>query len=337
MLLPDWPPPNGLVGIAKLAAASPLLQAKRRIEYHELPARSYIGRCSSPRMPFRFTINPYRGCEFGCKYCYARYTHEFMELRNPQDFEVRIFTKQWNPQGFRGELRKIPATEPLAIGTATDPYQPAEKRYGITRKMLEILAAERGRRIWITTKSDLVTRDLDLLNTLRRHNEVHVNLTITTLDERLARALEPLAPRPALRVEALRKLAEAGLPCGVLCCPLMPLINDSEANIDAVAGAAAGAGAAWLHGQVVFLKPCAKQVFLPFLDAEFPHLARRYWERFEQSAFLRGEYPATIERRVEAIRERYGLNRRTLRYDPHQFEPDPQLVLFDLGAIPPRP
>jgi DNA repair photolyase len=336
VLFPDWTPPAKLVGIAKLAAEGPLLEAKRRVEYHDLPSRSYIGRCSSPRMPFRFTINPYRGCEFACKYCYARYTHEFMELRDPEDFELRVFAKHWNPRAFRAELSKTPRDEPLAIGTATDPYQPAERRYGITRNMLKILTEGRGRRVWITTKSDLVTRDLPVLETLREHNEVHVNITVTTLDERLARMLEPLAPRPSLRIEAIRKIAAAGIPCGVLCCPLMPLINDSVQSIETVAREAAEAGASWLFGNVLFLKPCAKQVFLPFLEQEFPHLVRRYRERFERSAFLRGEYPAMISRRVAAIRERFGLNRRdTLRYDPALFAADSQLALFEGAAEQP--
>ncbi len=219
-LFPDWLPSNGLIGIAKLAAEGPLLEAKRRVEYHELPTRKFITRCSSTRVPFQYTINPYRGCEFGCKYCYARYTHEFMELREPEQFENRIFAKEWNAAAFREELVRIPLREHIAIGTATDPYQPAERRYGITRKILEIMAGERGRYIWITTKSDLVARDVHLLTLLARHNRVSVNMTVTTTDEQLARLLEPFAPRPSLRFAAIRALTGSGVACGVLCCPL---------------------------------------------------------------------------------------------------------------------
>ena len=150
-----------LVGIAKLAASSPLLEAKRRVEYRELPARSFITRCTAERMPFEWTINPYRGCEFGCKYCYARYTHEFMELRQPADFEEKIFAKVWDADAFRRELKKVRPGESIAIGSATDPYQPAERRYGIMRKMLEIFAEKRGYQVSITTKSDLVARDAE--------------------------------------------------------------------------------------------------------------------------------------------------------------------------------
>src|SRR5689334_24420817 len=127
-----------------MAAEAPCLEPKRRVEYFELGARSYLARCDSPRVPFRWTINPYRGCEFGCKYCYARYTHEFMELRQPEDFEQKIFAKHFHAPWFRAELARIVPGAHIAIGTATDPYQPAERRYRITRQILEILAEEQG-------------------------------------------------------------------------------------------------------------------------------------------------------------------------------------------------
>lgn len=319
-----------LIGIAKLAAASPVLESKRRIDYRELESKSYISRCTSPRMPFRYMINPYRGCEFGCKYCYARYTHEFMELRRPDDFETIIFAKSWNPAAFRAELARVPKGEDIAIGTATDPYQPAERRFGILRSMLEVIAGERGHSVWITTKSDLVARDADLLAKIAKRNSVQVSLTITTADEELARLTEPYAPRPSLRFGAVRKLAEAGVQCGVMCAPIMPLINDSEQSIDAVARLAAEAGGRWLHGHVLFLKPCSKQVFIPFLEQRFPHLVKRYRARFEAHAFLRGEYPDLIAQRVQTVKERYGLTRRAAEYYPERFA-DEQLQLF--GAM----
>lgn len=333
MLFPDWPEKKSeLMGIARLAAQGPLLEAKRRVDYHQLASRSLIGRCSNSRMPFEWTINPYRGCEFGCKYCYARYTHEFMELRDPRLFEEKIFSKSWDQAAFARELRKVPRTEPIALGTATDPYQPAERRYGLTRKILGVFAGERGRALWITTKSDLVERDIDLLSEIARRNEVHVNMTITTLDEGLARALEPLAPRPELRLAAMRRLTAAGIGCGVLCCPIMPLINDSDRSIDAVARAAAAAGAGWLHGNVLFLKPCARDVFLPFVDERFPALARRYRERFEKSAYLRGAYVETIARRVQLVRERHNLLRHAPAYNPLDFADDQMRLEFGVDS-----
>lgn len=317
-----------LVGIARLAANADRLEAKREVEYFLLPTRRLINRCSTERMPFDWTINPYRGCEFGCKYCYARYTHEFMELRQPGEFEDKIFAKQWNAYAFRQELARIPPAEEIAIGTATDPYQPAERRFGITREILRVFAADSGRRLSITTKSDLVARDLDLLQQIARANAVSVNVTVTTVDAALARLLEPRAPRPELRLAAVRKLAEGGIRTGVLCAPILPLISDGQQQLDAVAEAASRAGAAYLAGQVVYLKPAAQAVFLPFLEERFPRLARRYRERFQRSAYLRGDYPEMVRRRMAAARRRHGLDRRREADPPPAWAIDPQLTLF---------
>src|ERR1700731_2742641 len=144
MLFPfDDPPEPRLVGIAKLASEDRILESKRQVEYHELPTRNWINRCVSLRgVPFVWTINPYRGCEFGCKYCYARYTHEFMERRGIDDFETEIYAKQWNAPSFATELRRLDRQESIAIGTATDPYQPAERRFELTRKMLTVFAKD---------------------------------------------------------------------------------------------------------------------------------------------------------------------------------------------------
>src|SRR6478672_2036699 len=211
MLFPEAAPESRLIGIAKLAASSPLLEAKRRVDYRELPTRSFIGRCSGDRMPFAWTINPYRGCEFGCKYCYARYTHEFMELHEIDAFETEIFAKQWHAPGFAEEVRRIDRSQTIAIGTATDPYQPAERRYELTRKMLTVFAKDQGRRIFLITKSDLVVRDIDLFLAIAAKNTISITVTITTTDTELARLLEPMAPRPDLRLRALKRLAGAGL------------------------------------------------------------------------------------------------------------------------------
>jgi DNA repair photolyase len=332
VLFPLAPAPR-LVGIARLAAASTRRAAKRRVEYFELPTRQYFSRCRSARVPFDWTLNPYRGCEFGCKYCYARYTHEFMELGDGLSFETRIFVKQWNPSAFRHELERIPHRDWIAIGTATDPYQPAERRFRITRAMLEILARERGRRLSLTTKSDLLRRDIDLLEAIASSNVLHVAVTITTMDEALARLLEPYAPRPALRMAAVAELGARGVPTGVLASPILPGINDSEAMLDELARQAAAAGAASFTGSVVFLKPCTHAVFFPFLEEKFPHLAEGYRRQFGSSAFLRGAYPRLIARRLEAVRRRHGLAAAFPDDLPEGWEPEPQLELaFDPDA-----
>ena len=189
-----------------MAAEAPCLEPKRRVEYFELAARSYLARCDSTRVPFRWTINPYRGCEFGCKYCYARYTHEFMELRDPGQFERKIYAKVFNAGHFRSELRSLPLGETIALGTATDPYQPAERRYGVTRKILEVFAATSGLHLGITTKSDLIIRDVELLKEVSRRHYLRVSMTVTTVDADLARLLEPMAPRPDLRGHLTRPM-----------------------------------------------------------------------------------------------------------------------------------
>ena len=322
-------PPAGLVGIARMAAASPLIEAKRRVEYLEIETRSLVGKCLSPRMPFVWTINPYRGCEFGCRYCYARYTHEFMELRDPVLFETRIFAKRFHAAAFRAELARVPRAESIWIGTATDPYQPAERRFQVTRRMLGVLALEKGRRIGLTTKSDLIARDLDLLTRIAAENSLHINLTITTLDDELARLLEPLAPRPWLRLRAVERLAEKGIRCTVLAHPVMPLINDSEEDLEALCAAAARAGAVSFSAAPLFLKPCSKQVFLPFLEEHFPHLARRYRDRYNREAHLSGEYPARLKERVAKLIAKHGLVERTAIDLPAAWPAEPQMELFE--------
>ncbi len=310
-----------------MAATSATLETKRATTYLELPARSYISRIESGRMMLHMGINPYRGCEFGCKYCYARYTHEFMELRDPLDFEHRIFAKSFQPEKFRAELDRLDVGENLAFGTATDPYQPAERRFRVTRRMLEILAATKGFRIRIITKSDLVARDTDILREITRRHVLSVSMTITTVDTDLARLTEPLAPRPDLRLAAVRQLSGAGIRTGVFCSPVMPLINDSQKSLRAVAQAAHAAGAVCFGANVLFLKPCAKQVFVPFIEQHFPHLLRRYRERYDHKAYLKGAYPETIQKRVSDIRREFW-PRTMPEPEPELWPEDRQMNLF---------
>ncbi|PYT35873.1 MAG: radical SAM protein [Acidobacteria bacterium] len=318
-----------LVGIAKMASQSDLLQAKSRVEYFEIAARSVLNRCRAG-MPFRWTINPYRGCEFGCKYCYARYTHEFME-RDAAEFEDRIYAKAGVAEILRRELRKIDKREAIAIGTATDPYQPAERRFGRTRSILEVFAKERGWRVSITTKSDLIQRDVALLAEIGRANVLDVNITITTLKADLARLLEPRAPRPDLRLATVTTLAENGICVGVFPNPILPLITDRDRDLDRLAKAAKDAGAQYFGGGVLFLMPSAQKVFFPFLRERFPHLVRRYEERFRKSPYLRGPYTDELRQRVRKIRERYGLESAPVDYRPELWEDERQQELFPIG------
>src|SRR5579862_2872594 len=159
------------------------LAATRDVEFIELSARTILNRCENPRMMFRWTINPYRGCEFGCVYCYARYTHDFLELRDPMDFERRIFVKRMAAEVLGRTLSRTPiGDDSIAIGTATDPYQPAERQYGLTRAMLEVFAQLSGLHLSITTKSTLVARDIDVLTTIHRRSKISVNFSCITLN-----------------------------------------------------------------------------------------------------------------------------------------------------------
>ena len=313
---PDTLPPPGpapeRVGIARLALSSPLADAKRGTEYFLLPVKSILNHCDSTRVPFSWTVNPYRGCEFGCKYCYARYTHEYMEL-DGQDFEKKIYVKQdAGPLARRDLGMERVQGEHIAIGTATDPYQPAEREFGATRAILEQMAARKGLSLSITTKSDQVLRDIDLLRKIGEHSGISVNLSITTLRTRLARVLEPRAPRPDLRLKAVEELRRAGIAVGVFAMPILPGITDREEDLDALARAARDAGAQWFAGSVLFLMPSSKEQFLPFLDAKFPRLARQYREWFARAAYAPEEYRQHIAEKIRALRKKYGLGIRPL-------------------------
>ncbi len=311
-LLPDLKPK--LVGIARLAAEGESLRQGHHVEYFTLPVRSLLNRCTSARMPFTWTINPYRGCEFACKYCYARYTHEFMEMRDGVDFEQKIFIKQHAAELLRQELRHVKSGEEIAIGTATDPYQPAERRFEVTRAILEEFSRHQGLEIGIVTKSNLVVRDADLLRAVGAHNKVFVNITITTLNTDLARILEPRAPRPDLRLEAVRKLTEEGIPAGVICAPVLPGITDSPKDLEALVRAVSEAGGKYVFANSLFLKPCSAAVFMPFLEKEFPQLVESYRERFKDSAFISTPYRKRLSQLMARLRQKYGIRTDYDRY-----------------------
>jgi DNA repair photolyase len=330
--LPEKPQ---LVGIARLASEGESLREGHNVEYFTLPAKSLLNRCVSGRsMPFTWTINPYRGCEFACKYCYARYTHEFMEMRDGVDFEKKIYVKQHTAGLLRHDLCRVKAEEAIALGTATDPYQPAERRYEVTRGILEEFARHRGYELGIVTKSNLIVRDLAVLTEVAKTNKLSVHITITTLDIELARILEPRAPRPDLRLEAVRALSEAGVRVGVSCSPVLPGITDSPAALEAVVRAAAEAGADHVFANPLFLKPCSAAVFLPFLEQNFPALAENYRQRYQGRSFLPQAYGERLSQLIRCFREKYKISRADRRertayatkWPAHGFEE--QLELF---------
>lgn len=303
-------PADELVGIARLAASSHLEDAKRGTEYFVLPVRSILNRCDSPRVPFGWTVNPYRGCEFGCKYCYARYTHEYMEL-DGADFERKIYVKGNAAALVERDLRNEKIWgEHIAIGTATDPYQPAEQEYQVTQSILKQMAAREGLSVSITTKSNRIVRDIEILKEISARSSLSINLSVTTLNARLARLLEPRAPRPDLRLAAVRRLRDAGIDAGVLAMPIVPGITDGEAALDSLASAARDAGAQWFAGRVLFLMPSALKQFVPFVQAKFPKLARQYQDWYRHYGDAPEPYRREVSERVERLRNKYGFNSR---------------------------
>jgi DNA repair photolyase len=330
-------PSTPLVGIARLAADAESVRLGHNVEYFTLDARSILNKCTAPRMPFTWTINPYRGCEFACKYCYARYTHEFMEFRDNLEFERKVFIKLQAAWLLRRDLKKVKPHEEIAIGTATDPYQPAERRYEVTRSLLEELSLHHGYDIGIVTKSDLITRDIDVLLRVAAHNKLFVNITITTLDANLARILEPRAPRPDLRLRALAQLNAAGVHAGVICAPVVPGITDSPRDLDALVAATKQAGGKYIFANPLFLKPCSASVFLPFLETEFPQLVAEYRARYDDRAFVTQPYRRRISELMRKLRSKHGIHFSFERRDPLN-QPTPsnepeQLQLF----APPKP
>jgi len=305
-------PATELVGIARLAASSPCADAKRGTEYYLLPVKSILNSCNSERVPFRWTINPYRGCEFGCHYCYARYTHEYMEL-DGSEFESKIYVKKdAGPLAERDLSSEKIWGEHIAIGTATDPYQPAEKEFGNTRAILERMAEREGLSLSITTKSNQVVRDIDLLQRISQRSSITIHMTVTTVRTRLARMLEPRAPRPDLRLEAIRKLREAGIAVGVNAMPVLPGLTDREEDLDALVRAARDSGAQWLAANVLFLMPSSWRPFLAFLEAKFPRLARRYRDFYQGYGDAPEEYRKRIKALIDGLRDKYGLGSRSV-------------------------
>jgi DNA repair photolyase len=334
--------PSAPVGIARMAFESTHADEGHLIEFRTLKVRSILNRINSKRMTWMaWGINPYRGCEFACRYCYARYTHEFMapapgksqpsgqpDFHDPTTFERLIFLKQNAAWLLEQELRRHHSTDEIAIGTATDPWQPIERRARITRSLLEVFARHAGCRIGIVTKSRLILRDTDLLQEIHRRNHLVVHITITTPDAALARLLEPRAPRPDLRLDTVRRLRKSGLTAGILCSPLLPGITDSEEAIDRMARHAAQVNASFFAANPLFLKPCSRPTYLSFVREHFPHLVADYHRRFDHADFASKSYAQQLSHLVSKARERYGLHRRW-REDHDDLDDHTEAPLFE--------
>jgi DNA repair photolyase len=305
------PEDRRISSLARSAARAPLDSTGCRTEYRPLPTRSVLSKVQSKRkLPFTYGINPYRGCEFACRYCYARYAHDFLEL-TPEDFEHKIYFKQNAEWLLTQELTRLKPGADIALGTATDPYQPIERRQRVTRSILQAFAATSGFTLSIVTKSTLIARDVDLLQQIARRHKLSILVTVTTVDPALARILEPRAPRPDLRMRTVARLRRAGLRAGVMCSPLMPGITDSRPSIAAVGKAAAAAGASFFVAGALFLKPCSLPTFFDFVAEHFPGQLDAYKRRYAHSAFVSAEYRDRLQKIVETVRSENHLVRRT--------------------------
>jgi DNA repair photolyase len=298
-------------------------------------SRSVITRNTSPDLGFDRSINAYRGCEHGCAYCYARPTHAFLGLSPGQDFESRIFAKYDAPAQLARKLRK-PGYHPrmIALGTNTDPYQPAERRLKITRGILSVLS-DFNHPVGIVTKSDLVTRDIDILASLAERNLVQVIVSVTSIDSELARRLEPRASTPAKRLAAIRTLSAAGIPTGVNFAPVIPALN--EAELEAVLEAAAAAGAREAGYILLRLPLEIRELFEEWLRLHVPeranhvinrvrdmHAGRHYRAEFGLRQTGSGPSADLLAQRFRLAKRKYGLSRPNLRLDASRFGPPPQ-------------
>ena len=313
--------------------ALPILDERLRgTKFVSLEPKSVLNSPQQTGVDF-WSLNPYIGCEFGCTYCYARYAHrytverahdagrlsdeEFIEFRGPhgwEAFEQRVFVKETLLSALERDLKKYfrsggpPAhpAAPIVIGTATDPYQPAERRFRLTRGVLERLARCEDLNIGIITKSPLIARDTDVLRRLQERSDLEVHISLTTVDVALIRQVEARSPMPAVRLRALRRLADAGVRVGLIVAPVLPGITDDVPHLEALFQAAREAGARFVHAGPLRLYGAVRNRFLPMLEAHFPHLVARYRRAYEGRSGVPRDYARALAARIKRLQARFG-------------------------------
>ena len=314
----------------------------RGTKFVSLAARSVMNSPEQTGMDF-WSINPYVGCEFGCTYCYARYAHRYVVQRArdggrlndaefTEAFEHRIFVKRNVLAALDADLRRYfrSAGAPIVIGTATDPYQPAERRFRLTRATLERLARYEALSIGIITKSPLVTRDIDVLTRLGGRSDLEVYISLISADAALVRRVEARSPTPTARLRALKKLTDARINAGLIVAPVLPGISDDIAHLEALFQAAREAGAKFIHAGPLRLYAGVRDHFLPVIEKEFPRLADRYVRAYARHASAPRAYAAALKQRIQTLQRKYGfpVNRGMEdRYQRRQLAPQTQLGL----------
>jgi DNA repair photolyase len=320
-------------GAIPAARPLPVIGEQRDISYFGASARTVLNGPETTGMPF-WSINPYTGCAIGCQYCYARYAHryavervtataadvslrqELADLPPWLAFERRILVKRNAADALRLQLRnlhRLPARwkslreNGIGIGTATDPYQPAERRYQATRSVLEVLAGYTDIPVSITTKSPLVTRDIDVLKRIAECAEVVVHMSLITADRELARRLEPRAPTPEARLRAVERLRKAGIDAGFFIMPVLPGITDVPEGLDILVKRMADTGATHIAANALHLRATARRQYLPFIEAEFPELASRYRNAYAGGYMVSEKYRAGLRRFLEGLCAKHGV------------------------------
>ena len=314
------------------ARGLPLLDVQKDIRYYAAASRSVLNGPAATGMDF-WSINPYVGCAFGCAYCYARYAHRYTFERlgesspngqaDPEQneaplppwlaFERRILVKREAASVLRRQLASASRLDDLqrqgvVIGTATDPYQPAERRFRLTRSVLEVLAAQARLNVTIITKSPLVTRDVDLLVRIAERSGLSVHVSLITVDRELARRLEPRAPTPEARLRAIARLRAHGIEVGVNVLPVLPGITDAPEMIDSLVRAVAATGASYLGACALRLRRTARDRYLPFIESEFPGLATRYRRAYSRSHQVGERYRDGLRQRFASVCAKHGVS-----------------------------
>ncbi len=294
--------------------------------FYEVRAKTVINRVpEQSQVPFRWTINPYRGCTMFCVYCFARNTHTYLDFDYGRDFETKIIVKVNAPTLLRKELSATRwSGEHIAMGTNVDPYQRAEGRYRLMRGILEALR-DFANPFSILTKGTLITRDIDLLRQAAEVTDVGTNFSVGCVDREFWRAIEPGTPAPARRLDAVRKLNEAGIPCGVLMAPIIPFISDTDEMMERTVKAISDAGATHISPIVLHLrKGGAREWWMTWLGKHRPDLVPRYRELYEDRAYSPKDFQRQVADRVHALATAYGIGRKTPSSARRIAEPPPE-------------
>jgi len=303
--LPGMPSIRGLLRSVQVAEFPGLT-------FHEVRARSALNAVpGDSAMPFPYTINPYRGCSHSCRYCFARRTHEWLEFDSGKDFDTQVVVKTNLTDVLRKELaRPSWQREHVALGTNTDPYQRAEGRYRLMPGVIRALA-DSGTPFSVLTKGTLLRRDVPILVQAAEQVPLGLGVSMAIWDDDLHRSLEPGAPSPRARLDVVRALVDAGLPCGVFLAPVLPGLTDDDASLDSAIGAIAAAGATGVTVIPLHLRPGAREWFTSWLAAEHPHLVPRYERLYARGAYVPAEYRTWLSLRVAPLLARHGLDRRS--------------------------